>query len=697
MKVRFFSLLSGLLVMAFVTAACGLSAGKPAGSATTVPTTVETVSQAQPTAEEQATATEPAATGGPSSGPAAVSGGPVEITGMFQYSNDIITTYYVEHAVELLDMTGFVKRDKKWELPVDGQVMGFLKIDEQKKEGTYHLDLPAIPEGELNDVSNGAASGGKGVQIFAVSYSPNLAGGPFSEGDDRSLGWPNYLASVKTDTENHDEVIGGALVVWAPDGNEQFPTGFGSDGLLFTKDDPEGPLPAGYSIVSLDSTPFKIIRDPKVQLELFEPKDVAIKDFSKQSYTDAFNSMFDVVKKEYAFNGIDGKAPDWDALYKEILPQVQAAEKSKDAAAYFTALLNYTSAFKDGHVGLDGGDVGNQVFAQMVSYGYGLALRELDDKSVIAVHVTKGGPADQAGVQVGAVVTAFKGKPIADAIAAVRPPTPQSTDYGLRYQQVRYLTRGQKGEKADITFQNPKGTEKKTTLQAVQERESFGATSLYAGYDPNALPVEYQVLDTGVGYVRINSNYDDLNLIIRLFNRALKIFEQNQVQGIVIDMRRNSGGANLGLAGFLTKKEITMGQLEYYSEKAGKFEAEGLPETVYPNEEQYMFNKMVLLVNQSCYSACELESYGFSQVPGMVVMGQYPTGGTEAEVARGQFMLPEGFSLQVPTGRFVLPDGSIFLEGKGVQPTQRIPVTAESVLSNQDVVLQAAEKYINGQ
>jgi C-terminal processing protease CtpA/Prc len=177
----------------------------------------------------------------------------------------------------------------------------------------------------------------------------------------------------------------------------------------------------------------------------------------------------------------------------------------------------------------------------------------------------------------------------------------------------------------------------------------------------------------------------------------LKTFEQNQLPGIIIDMRRNSGGANLGLAGFLTDKEITMGQLEYYSEKAGKFEPEGLPDKVLPNQEQYRFNKMVLLVNQSCYSACELESYGFSQVPGMTVMGQYPTGGTEAEVARGQFVLPEGFSLQVPTGRFVLPDGSIFLEGKGVQPTDRIPITADAVLSGQDVVLQAAEKYVTGQ
>jgi len=77
-------------------------------------------------------------------------------------------------------------------------------------------------------------------------------------------------------------------------------------------------------------------------------------------------------------------------------------------------------------------------------------------------------------------------------------------------------------------------------------------------------------------------------------------------------------------------------------------------------------------------------------VPGMIVVGQYPTAGVEAEVARGQFKLPEGISLQIPTGRFVLPDGSIFLEGQGVVPDERIPITKDFVLREGDPVLSYA-------
>ena len=164
---------------------------------------------------------------------------------------------------------------------------------------------------------------------------------------------------------------------------------------------------------------------------------------------------------------------------------------------------------------------------------------------------------------------------------------------------------------------------------------------------------------------------------------------------MIIDLRHNYGGSPLGLAGFLYDQEIPLGQLEYYSDKSGKFEPEGPRDRVLPNVEQYRFDKMVLLVDQFCFSACEIEAYGFSQVPGMNVMGQFSTAGAEGETARGDFKLPDGMSFTVPTGRFLLPDGSIFLEGKGVQPNLKLPITADSVLSVVDTVLNAAIDYIN--
>ncbi len=102
-----------------------------------------------------------------------------KISGEFTYSNEFaVETYYVEQAVGLLDMHGFVKRDKEWKLPIEGQVLGYMNVDYANNEGTYFLYLPAKPEGTFDDVDNNATAD-TGVQIYSVAYNPNLTGGAF--------------------------------------------------------------------------------------------------------------------------------------------------------------------------------------------------------------------------------------------------------------------------------------------------------------------------------------------------------------------------------------------------------------------------------------------------------------------------------------------------------------------------------------
>lgn len=627
----------------------------------------------------------------------AVPDGPVLITGEFSYTNDfVVETYYTDHAVGLIDMTGFVTRDFEWELPVESQVLGHMDLDADNNTAYFRLALPAVPEGISHDVDNNGKKD-QGLQVFTVAYNPNLYGGVFSEGDDRSLGWPGYLASVKTDPENQDEVTGGTLVVWAADAKQSFPSGFGQDGLLFTGDDPVMSIPAGYSVVDMDQDPFKLIRTSEVKLELFEPADVAVTDLSKLSYTQAFDDLFAEIRLRYAFNGIEGKEPDWDAVYAELAPKVANAQEARSAYNFYLVLRDLMLKFKDGHVGLTGGELTQQYNQENVLGGWGFAVQELDDGRVMVVFVLPGSPAEQAGMRVGAELLQFNGQPVQTALANVRPFQPQSTDFGLRNEQTVFLTRGSIGQTISVEFRNPNQQARTAQMTSIYEVESLFAVYMGGPFDEFVLPAEYRILnDSNVGYVRINSNYDDLSLLIKVFERALKSFEAAGVYGIIIDMRLNSGGAPLGLAGFLHDREIPLGQLEYYSSKSGRFEPDGPRDKVLPNVNQYRFDKMVLLVDQFCYSACEIEAYGFSQVPDMVVMGQFPTAGVEAETARGEFILPEGIEFGVPTGRFTLPDGSIFLEGEGVQPTIRIPVDEASVLSDQDVVLQEAVDYILG-
>ena len=108
------------------------------------------------------------------------------------------------------------------------------------------------------------------------------------------------------------------------------------------------------------------------------------------TYTQAFDSMFNVIRKEYAFNGIQGKQPEWDAVYAEIAPRVQAAQDAGDPYAYYLALRDFMLKFKDGHVSLDGGQFAGTYNEDNILGGWGFAVRQLDDGRVIVVTVIPG-------------------------------------------------------------------------------------------------------------------------------------------------------------------------------------------------------------------------------------------------------------------------------------------------------------------
>ena len=56
----------------------------------------------------------------------ALAGQTTVISGDFTYTNDILITYFVENAVSLFDLHGFITRDKEWQLPLNSQVLGWL-------------------------------------------------------------------------------------------------------------------------------------------------------------------------------------------------------------------------------------------------------------------------------------------------------------------------------------------------------------------------------------------------------------------------------------------------------------------------------------------------------------------------------------------------------------------------------------------
>ncbi len=166
---------------------------------------------------------------------------PVFVSGSIPYSSPFFVNSIAEPFVMLEDQAGFVNRDKEFEFRLESQVIGPVK---NLEEGAlnYYLSLPTVPQGTFVDVDQDGQDD-TGVQVFAIAYWSNTWGDPFLEKRD-GTGWSSAYASTTTDPENDYEISGGTLIVWSPDAQQEFPSGFGTDGMLFTADDPTSRNPS---------------------------------------------------------------------------------------------------------------------------------------------------------------------------------------------------------------------------------------------------------------------------------------------------------------------------------------------------------------------------------------------------------------------------------------------------------------------
>jgi C-terminal processing protease CtpA/Prc len=611
---------------------------------------------------------------------------PVFIIGDIPYTSPFFLDTISEAFVMLEDQGGFVDRNLDFVFPLAGQVIGPVTLVDDDLV-TFDLALPAVPQGTQVDVDNND-SDDDGVQIFAVAYWSNTWGGPFLENRD-GTGWSTGYASTTTDADRDYEIDGGILVVWAPDEQQGFPTGFGEDGMLFTDDDPTTFIPAGYTLVDLDEEPFRFYKEARPKLTLHEG-DVAINDFSSLSYVDAFNALHQKVSREYPFT--DQKAIDWDALLETFSARMIEADDDED---FFWALKDYSLAIPDGHIGIGFNDMVGQLFFENYGGSFGLILAEIDGPKVIVTDVLANSPAEESGIEIGAEILEWNRQEIDQAIRQVEPFFgPYSTEHHKRFEQLAFLTRVAPGDQVEVLLKNP-GDENEIEIEM---RATIDYDSLFLwlpnfASDELALPVEAEILDgSGLGYIKINTFSDDYNLMAQLWDRQIREMIELEVPGIILDMRVNGGG-NSGLArdfaGYFFDEEFELMQRSYYNETTGQFEYQEYISRVQPGP-AYYDGPIAVLISPYCVSACEGFSYTIALREGVTVVGHTPSAGAYGEVGRGQYDLPGELSMQFPTGRSETLDGELIIEGTGVVPDVLVPLSEESAFGIVDTVLEMA-------
>lgn len=623
-------------------------------------------------------------------------GGPVLITGELTYTNPLFTGGVAAPLIILEDQTGFVDRNEYYIIPRESQVLGQITSDFFTSPFSYSLSLPQVPNGTLRDVDNNGQDDA-GVMVFAVAYWTNVFGDPLLE--ERDLyggGWSTAYAStrISEDVDTRMEVVGGSFVIYAPDNSQGFPSGFGEDGLLFTADDPIVTIPQGYSVVNMDSEPFTFDRAANQTLDLIEPAGSAVNDFSELGYSDAFDAMVELFRTEYAFTEFYGL--DWDELYATYSPRFVEAEEAGDPQMYGLAMRDFIWEIPDGHVGMPLDLVIDQ-FRGQTDGGLGISLAELTDGRFIVNFVLDGSPAALAGIELGAEVLGWDGGSLEDAMndTFVWAHQALSTQHTLRLQQLRYVTRFPLDTDVEVTFRNPNSEEEQTvTMTTVNERVSFSQSSFFASVDGLELPVEFEILPSGYGYVAIYSFSDNELLTVQLWERMIRTFIQAEVPGVIIDMRYNGGGSGFladQLAAYFFQEEHILGYSALYNEQIDDFyfDPRAVDEFILPPEELRYDGEVAVIVEPSCFSACEFFSYNMTIDDRASIVGHYPTGGLGGGV--NDFFMPEGMTIRFTVSRAVDPDYNIHIEGQGVAPTVVVPVTFDSVFSEDDFLISAAE------
>jgi len=624
-------------------------------------------------------------------------GGNVFITGEVNFTVGFLSDFGAGSVVILMnDASSYIDRnlDPDYSLPDTGQLIGDVTSDPLTSPFTYRFNLPMVPRGEARDVDNDSKED-LGVVVMTIDVYVDMFGDPYWE-DRREYGAGLNSVQRTNEFDLRYEVVGGTLVVWAPDDEQGFPSDFGEDGLLFTEDDPIVTLPAGYTVVNLDTDPFTFDRARDATVNLIEnDQSLQPADYSDLTYTEAFDALIEQMRREYSFTEL--KEVDFDALYEDFAPRFAEAEENNDFNAYADALREFTWQIPDGHVGA--GLPLPDAFFEETDGGLGMAIAELDNGQVIISYLTPGGPAEQAGMELGTEILEINGTDIREAIDSTIPwSSPFSTEDRRRLQQLRYVHRFPVDTEVELVYQNPEDDSTQTqTLTAIAERDSFSQTSFFNDAPPPGTPpLEFEILESGYGYARFDGFSDNPLVLLRLWEWMIDTLNQQQVPGLIIDVRDNTGGYNIHgqMASYFFNEEVVIGNEASYYDGVGFFVDPLLEEILRPAPDgRYYPGAVAVLVGPNCSSACEFFSYNMSLNDRAAIVGQYTTSGLGGSIT--PVFMPDGVTFQFTISRALDAEGNIRLEGIGVPPTVQVPINEETVFYEGDIILDSAIEYLD--
>ena len=266
--------------------------------------------------------------------------------------------------------------------------------------------------------------------------------------------------------------------------------------------------------------------------------------------------------------------------------------------------------------------------------GVGITISQAEDGTGFLVNqVNEGGPAEEAGMRSGDVITQIEG---------------QSAE-GMTTTQARDLVRGKEGTQVKLTIRRDgEAMELSVTRRTVET------------------PVaESMMLEENIGLITIY-NFDD-----RCAQESITAIENLITQGaqaLIFDVRGNPGGYKHELVKLLDYL-LPEGVLFRSEDYTGKV-------TVDESDADYLDIPMAVLVDGNSYSAAEFFAAALDEYDAAVVIGQPTTG---KGYFQSTFELRDGSAMGLSVGKYTTPNG-VSLADVGITPEITVDVDEETAL-----------------
>lgn len=249
-------------------------------------------------------------------------------------------------------------------------------------------------------------------------------------------------------------------------------------------------------------------------------------------------------------------------------------------------------------------------------FGIGIEYNIFND-TICVLNVLKGGPADNAGLEVGDKFI----KAGDSQIAGVK----------ITPDKIKRLLRGDAGTHAEITVLRGKELKQFTIIRGAIPLYSLDAAYLISG---------------NIGYIRLNKFSDNT---YKEFMTAMEKLKSQGMQNLILDLRDNGGGilteaTNIADEFLDDDKMITYTEGEHSQRREYRCKREGVFET----------GKLVVLANEGTASASEVLIGALQDWDRATIIGRRTFG---KGLVQEQFELSDGSGLRLTVARYYTPLG----------------------------------------